>query len=76
MTEQLRTAKAAAAKALQMLVYEASRGSNTFIDRGVAEAFIDNLAVVILETIAAKLEAEEQPHPEKDKDVSHHGLSA
>ena len=73
MSKAITDARTACAKALQLLVYEAATSDTPFIDRSVAESFVDSLACVVLETIAAQ--AAEEHQPEKT-DVNVNGLSA
>lgn len=60
MTDELKAARAAGAKALQLLVYEAAQSGKPFIGRDTAEALIDAIATVVLETIAANHAAQQE----------------
>jgi hypothetical protein len=51
--EKLIQARGAAARALQMVVYEAVQHKSPIVDRDVASRLVDSLVLVVLEALAA-----------------------
>lgn len=49
---EIEKARANAARALQLVVYEAARSGQPFIARSTAERLVDSLAVLVLEVLA------------------------